>query len=57
MLTTSRKVPANQTRAAVLHKDLPIGEIATVTGYSVSSGGFRNALTRLRTRQLAVLTD
>lgn len=32
---------------------LPNDEIATRTGYSATSGGFRNALSRLRTMQLA----
>lgn len=33
--------------------DVAVAEIAQATGYSASSGGFRNALSRLRTLQLA----
>lgn len=39
--------------AAAAPRPLPIDEIAAITGYSASSGGFRNALSRLRTLQLA----
>lgn len=34
------------------HRDVPIDEIASATGYSSTSGGFRNSLSRLRTLQL-----
>lgn len=36
--------------------EVPVTRIATDTGYSASSGGFRNALSRLRSLQLATTT-
>lgn len=35
------------------HQDVPIAEIADATGYSADGGGFRNALSRLRSLNLA----
>ena len=35
------------------HRDVPIEEIAEQTGYSATSGGFRNSLSRLRSLGLA----
>lgn len=35
------------------HQDVPIAEIAGATGYSADGGGFRNALSRLRSLNLA----
>lgn len=34
-------------------RDVPVAEIAQATGYSATSGGFRNSLSRLRTHELA----
>ena len=39
--------------AAAYPHGVPVEEIADRTGYSATSGGFRNALSRLRSLQLA----
>ncbi|MGJ6127321.1 hypothetical protein QN239_32600 [Mycolicibacterium sp. Y3] len=35
------------------NRDVPIAEIADATGYSSAGGGFRNAVSRLRSLDLA----